>query len=245
MEGTAKRVVDLDFVDPPLLPGMVPYELSVAPEQASEHLQLVADELEADETLITNAAKRAARALRTADAARVYTENAAPFLARFLTIELDTENPIAKGIGRAAVNEPPPRFGEKFRRRLQKPGAMAEIAPIIDQLVFRGYATAVAANGLRHDRKPFELTLDSPIEDRWGSFLGQIFPVWGAFQDEKSYLSTLRDVVCAPADRAYLKALGTLAGLSRPGRRMRAKTYRWYFPAIGGASFYSGVTAPG
>lgn len=86
MDDGAKGVLDLNFADPPLLPGMVPYELSVAPGQAAERLQLVADELEADETLITDAAERAARALRTADAARVYAENAAPFLARFLVV---------------------------------------------------------------------------------------------------------------------------------------------------------------
>jgi len=34
-------MVDLDFVDPPLEPGMIPYELSIAPQDAGEQLRMI------------------------------------------------------------------------------------------------------------------------------------------------------------------------------------------------------------
>lgn len=44
----------------------------------------------------------------------------------------------------------------------------------VGEYTFRGFAAAVAANGLREER--YELDLDAPIEDRWVRFMRHLLP---------------------------------------------------------------------
>jgi hypothetical protein len=231
-------LMDLDFVDPPLEPGMTPYDLAVDPDQAAEQLRIVAQELRSGDRLSVEAADLAGAALEDPEAASIYADQAR-FIARFLTIELDTENSIGKGIGRVHPSEPPPRFGDKFGRSLRRPGVKDEIFPLVDEYTFRGFATAVAANGLRKER--YDLNLDTPIGDRWVRFMRHLFPTYGEFtkRPEASPVAGIRNIVCAPVDEAFADVLGRLAGPVRQFRRSRALTYTCLFPAVGWAAYYA------
>lgn len=219
---------------------MTAHELGVAPEQASEQLRLVADELRASERLTDKAAERAAAALEDPDSARVYVENA-PLIARFLTVELDTENKIAKGIGRVHPKEPPPRFGDYFARALRQDAARVEVLPLVDRYAFQGFATGVAANGLRNES--LDVVFDTPIEDRWRLFLRHLPVTYAAFtkDPEDGAMAGIRNIVCTPLDEAFEGIVGNLAGMVRQMRRTRARSYSWYFPAVGWSAYYASV----
>ncbi len=230
---------------------MQPYELSVGPDECRAELGQIGNELRENPDIEDGQAKDAAvAALSDPMAAQVFEANA-PLIARFLTIELDVEHPIAKGIARVHPKEPPPRFGEKFNRSLKQPGMLDRVQPLVDQLVFRGFATAVVANA--QWAEPFSLSLDLTPEERWGPFMTHIAATYGAFVDrpDKSIVSAIKVVVCAPAEAAYDEVAKELAGALRPGRRARAATYKNYFPAVGWAGFYAsspeaaGVPVPG
>lgn len=231
--------MDLDFVDPPLEPGMIPYELSIAPEDAGEQLRMVGQALEKSRGELSElGAATVAKALADPEAAQVFRAHV-PFIARFLTIELDTENPIGKGIARVHPREPPPRFGDKFGKSLRRVGVKGKVFPVVDQLVFRGFATAVAANGMRDE--PFEMDFDTPIEDRWNAFMRHVPLTYAAFAKppEDSAESRFRAIVCGPVDEAFDEFVGVLAGPVRPYKRSRARTYTWYFSAVGWSAYYA------
>ncbi len=231
--------MDLDFVDPPLEPGMVPYELGVAPEHAAERLSAVADELRQGDRLSSEGARQAAEGLEDPSAARVYAENAA-FIARFMTIELDTEHDIGKGIARVHPKEPPPRFGDKFRKPLRKAELREAVLPLIDRYLFYGFATGAAGNGLRRE-PPLAVDVGEPIEERWARFMRHVPITYAAFTKDPSPenpAAAIRNMVCAPVDEAFD---GVISMFARPGRRTRAMTYSWYFPAVGWSAYYASI----
>jgi hypothetical protein len=230
--------MDLNFVGPPLEPGMVPYRVDPLPSQAADRLRDIAREARETEKLTDEAGESVARAMERPEAVEIYAENA-PFIGRFLTIELNTTHKIAKGIGRIIPADPPPRFGDKFKRALQKEDTRSAVVPLIDRYIFQGFAMAAGSQGLRDE----DITIEQgeEVEIRWGRFMRGLFATYGAFTKEpdESAEAGLRNIICYPLDEAWEEVVGSLAGSMRQVKRARARTYTQYFPAVGWSAYFA------
>lgn len=124
--------VDLNFVDPPIEAGMDSYEPAIRPEAAGQAMREFADWVRNDQIMRetwSEQVEEIARGMERPDVARLYSEGV-PFIARFLTVELDIKNDVRKGIGRVTPGDPPPRFGKKYARRLRLTGAPSGWVPL-------------------------------------------------------------------------------------------------------------------
>lgn len=238
--------LDLDFVDPPLLPGMTLYEPIIGPDDAARELHSVAAFLRDEQAWGPEDTERLTGGMKDPAVGKVYAAGV-PFVARFITVELDTENKgIAKGIGRIVPADPPPRFGDKYRRRLKSAEARREAETIVEQLMFRGFACGAAANAV--DRDPAAL-IDVETLDWWRRFVGGIAPNYGGLVESgameldatKSEIAAIALVISAPTLNRYAvfaEEHGLGKGLN-PFGGARVATYPFYFLAAGWSLYWA------
>ncbi len=130
--------VDLNFVDPPIPPEMEPWEPRITPETVAGELAKLATHLRAEE--LEGELQAGATALEQSDVADAYGRDSR-FVARWLTVELDTTTPGKNAIGRF-VN--PPRFGAKYRKQLRDADARERLGTIAERLILGGFAAGAA-----------------------------------------------------------------------------------------------------
>ena len=158
-----------------------------------------------------------------------------PLIGRFLTVEL-TDAMIDKGIARVAPGDPPPRFGDLYRKRLEGEGARERIYAILESLTLRGFAAAAAVNASRTSPS---LLQDRPLVDRWSLILRNLSKTWHAVDDAirmkpPTALSILITGIGRPAMEHYVTTVEELKlGRRRPFGTARTASYVPYFMALG------------
>jgi hypothetical protein len=171
-----------------------------------------------------------------------------PFVARFVTVELHPKSgEVAKGIGRVVPDDPPPRFGEKYGKRLKSTDVRQEAGEVLEQLIFRGFAVGAAANAVNLDAVAI---VDIDTRDWWRRFVGSIAGHYGdvvesGAMDMDPHRGTMAAIVVYllwPAYQKYTRFFGNHRLAKRGAdEAARAMTYPFYFLAAGW-SLFSGHT---
>jgi hypothetical protein len=248
--------MDLNFADPPIPPDWSAFEPRIRPEDAADVLAGVAAAMRTNEVLHATFEEEeiietAAAALEDPDVTGIYARGV-PMIARFLTIELDTEHKIGKGIGRLTPRDPPPRFGAKYRKNLRDPAVADEMGSVLENLALHGFAAMAALNAVS-DPPPDRPSAD-PLPERWAPLVRNLTPTMHDLVDklqmdpETASGSGLMifGVAQPAADDYVLLAEKLRLGKRRPFGAARMVSYMHLFLALGLLVFDTGVDrAPG
>lgn len=232
--------LDLDFVDPPLLPSMALWEPTIPPAD----LRRVAASLRENPPFDQEYTEQLASGIEQPAVEEAYDQGR-PFIARFITVELHPEKKeVAKGIGRIVPADPPPRFGDKYRKRLKSADVRWDAGAIIERLIFTGFALGAATNAV--DLDPASI-VDVETPDWWRGFSGGIAPLYGELvqagamemDPKRSTLSAITVILIWPAYKDYTAFAGdhNLAKGLNPTGGARVLSYPFYFLAAGWSLF--------
>jgi hypothetical protein len=230
--------LNLDFVHPPLLPGMDPYEPVVGPKDAARELHSIAASLREEQAWGPEDTERLARGIDDPAVAEVYAAGV-PFVARLITVELDTRNKRylspKRGGGSAETMRP---------IRLQSSDVRREAGTILEQLTFRGFAIGAAATAVDLDTAAI---IDVETIDWWRRFVGGIAAHYGGLVESgamhldplQSAIAGITLIISGPVLERY-RDFAEEHHLGRgpnPFGKARAASYPFYFLATGWSLF--------
>lgn len=234
---------DPDLVGPPLSPERAKYSLILEPKGILESIENKAALFDSpdfrDLWSSSYVPDRVVAALRYRGLGSTYFD-ALPFVAYFLTIELDTYGPESAGLGREANDDPLPRFGKRFKNKMHKPDVRSAVGRPAEGLILDGFV-AGAINGLAFSDEPRVLGTGISIEDRFDQWLPLITPTYrkvnptlNPADPPEGFLFS----VCASGSTQAYKTLCDLVDLkSRWGKKASKISYPRYFFAVGWSLF--------
>lgn len=231
--------MNLNFVDPPIGPDLDPFTLSITADLVPEAVQGVAEWIEGPEICelwgSPDLPIRQASAIRADDVASTYVE-ALPFVARFLTVELDSQTPGNNGIGRVMDGDPPPRFGGKFRKQLRQPEIRREAGRVIEKFILDGFLGNAIASMVFYSETRIPGSSES-IEQMYRQWVRDFAPTWWevipTVDPNESLIGFLFGSTAMPTIMEYRTLCERHRIGTSFGKRKRKETYANYFFAVG------------
>jgi hypothetical protein len=231
--------------------GIRVYELQLVPSAAQ--LESLASRFQSDEDIgeiwKPEILDDLAASLRTQDVADRY-DAYADLVARFVTVEMDTVTPGKSGLGRISPSDPPPRFGAEYRRKLKAGGAYELVAPIVERLVFCGYAAGVMLNSVLADTP--QQVVDRNPQEAYRLWLREFAPTYWEMKPTLDPSESAPSAMCwqlaYPDVEEYQAATEQLKigkGLRKSvvSPEARKNGYVLYFMGVGLALFFAGTDA--